>query len=84
MQGYTVSGFYFLLIYIMKQVSLLALVLVTVGAINWGLVGLFGIDLVQKLFGMTIFAKIIYILVGVAGVYHVAMHCGCIGGNCKK
>lgn len=69
----------------MKQVSLLALILVTVGAINWGLVGLFGIDLVAQLFGASIIAKIVYILVGVAGVYHVAMHCGCCNrGVCKK
>lgn len=43
--------------------------LVAVGALNWGLVGLFQVDLVAKLLGpMTTAAKAVYILIGVAGV----------------
>jgi len=43
--------------------------LVAIGALNWGLVGLFQIDLVAKLLGpMTTAAKAVYILIGVAGV----------------
>ena len=42
---------------------------VAVGALNWGLVGLFQVDLVAKLLGpMTTAAKAVYILIGVAGV----------------
>ena len=47
--------------------------LVIVGAINWGLVGLFGLDLVAKIFGAgTMTAKIVYILVGLAGLIMLA------------
>lgn len=51
----------------------LALVLVVVGALNWGLVGIFGFDLVNWLFvesiNLAILARIVYILVGLAGIY---------------
>lgn len=54
----------------MKVFDLVVLVLVIVGAINWGLVGAFNVDLVAVLFGtMPVVAKIVYILVGVAGLY---------------
>ncbi|MEM4265997.1 MAG: DUF378 domain-containing protein [Candidatus Woesearchaeota archaeon] len=49
----------------------MALVLVIVGAINWGLVGLFGFDLVAKIFGAGVVAKIVYDLVGLAGLYMI-------------
>ena len=57
----------------MKKLTILdwvALVLVIVGAINWGLVGLFDFDLVAAIFGkMSIIARIVYDLVGLAGLY---------------
>jgi uncharacterized membrane protein YuzA (DUF378 family) len=54
----------------LRTVDIIALVLVLVGAINWGLVGLFGFDLVAAIFGeMTALSRIIYTLVGAAGVY---------------
>jgi uncharacterized membrane protein YuzA (DUF378 family) len=56
----------------MRKLSIvewIALVLVIVGALNWGLIGLFGFNLVAALFGeMTAFSKLVYILVGVAAV----------------
>ncbi len=46
-----------------------ATVLVIIGAINWGLVGLFGLDLVASIFGEgSVLARIIYVLVGLAGL----------------
>ena len=45
------------------------LLLVVVGALNWGLVGLIELNLVTTLFGATILTKIIYILVGGSGLY---------------
>ncbi len=52
----------------------LALILVIVGAINWGLVGFFGFDLVAQIFGeMTMASRIVYDLVGLAGVYMIFM-----------
>lgn len=52
-------------------VEWIALVLVIVGAINWGLVGLFEFDLVAKIFGTGVVAKIVYDLVGLAGLYMI-------------
>lgn len=53
----------------MRMLKMLSVILVIVGALNWGLVGLFDLDLVQRLFGeMQMLVKIIYILVGVGGL----------------
>lgn len=50
-----------------------ALVLVIVGAVNWGLVGVFGLDLVDSLFGsVELVAKAVYVLVGLSGAYLAA------------
>jgi hypothetical protein len=47
-----------------------ALVLIVVGGLNWGLVGLFKFDLVAAIFGGgSVLARIVYVLVGVAAVY---------------
>lgn len=54
----------------LNMVDWLALVLVLVGALNWGLVGILGFDLVATLFGeMSLLTRIIYALVGVAALY---------------
>jgi uncharacterized protein len=48
----------------------IALVLVIVGGLNWGLVGAFNFDLVARLFGeMTAVTRVVYILVGLAALY---------------
>ena len=54
----------------MKTVHIAALVLAIIGAINWGLVGLFQFDLVAALFGGAAepLSRIVYVLVGIAGV----------------
>lgn len=54
----------------MKGVHYAALVLVIVGAINWGLVGLFEFDLVAALFGgeTAVLSRIVYSLVGLSGL----------------
>jgi uncharacterized membrane protein YuzA (DUF378 family) len=57
-----------------KPLNTLALVLVIVGALNWGLVALFEFDLVAEIFGETFgttnaVTRIVYGLVGVAGLY---------------
>lgn len=58
----------------------LALVLVIIGALNWLLVGITGFDLVTTIFGgnlfngtMTIFSRIIFALVGIAGLYSITL-----------
>lgn len=49
----------------------LALILVIVGALNWGIIGLFAVDAIGYIFGGTYsaFSRIIYGLVGLAGIY---------------
>lgn len=51
----------------MSTLDTVAMILVVVGAINWGLVGLLNLNVVEMVLGMSL-AKIVYILVGVAGV----------------
>ena len=53
--------------------SKLALILVIIGAINWGLIGLFQFDLVATLFGGadSLMSRIVYTLVGLAGIYAI-------------
>ncbi|WP_437928458.1 DUF378 domain-containing protein [Sorangium sp. So ce291] len=47
-----------------------AIALVVIGAINWGLVGLFEFDVVAALFGRySAISRIVYVLVGLAGLY---------------
>lgn len=54
----------------MKTLDYIALILVIIGAINWGLIGFFSFDLVRLIFGdMTMVSRIIYSLVGIAGLY---------------
>ena len=52
-----------------------ALCLAIIGAINWGLIGLFGFDLVGALFGgqMSILSRIIFTLVGLAGLWCITI-----------
>lgn len=57
----------------MKTLQIISLTLIIVGAINWGLIGLFNFDLVATIFGGadTLGAKIIYILVGICGLISI-------------
>jgi uncharacterized membrane protein YuzA (DUF378 family) len=61
----------------MKSLSSLdwtALLLLILGGANWGLIGLFKLDLVAMLFGdMSIFSRIIYALVGASAIYVIAI-----------
>ena len=59
----------------MKILNLIALTLTIIGAINWGLIGLFNFNLVSFLFGdMTLLSRIIYSLVGLAGLYLITFY----------
>ena len=58
----------------MKTLDIIALVLVIIGAINWGLIGMFGFDLVATLFGeMSLVSRIIYSLVGLSGLWSLRL-----------
>ncbi len=54
--------------------NVIALILVIVGAINWGSIGLFGLDLVALLFGgqLSLMSRIIFTVVGLAGLWCIS------------
>lgn len=55
-----------------NPVDLIALLLVIVGGLNWGLVGLFDFNLVDALFGVgSTLSRIVYIIVGLAALYMI-------------
>ena len=61
----------------MKLVHIVTHFFLWVGGLNWGLVGLFGFDLVEYLFGgMPVVQNWVYILVGLSTVYILVMHLG--------
>jgi uncharacterized membrane protein YuzA (DUF378 family) len=59
-----------------KPFDWICLTLVIIGAINWGLIGFFQYDLLATLFGgmSASISRVIYILVGVAGLYCLTMY----------
>ena len=58
----------------MKTIKIIAIILVIIGGLNWGLVGLFNFDLVAAIFGaMSVISKIVYVLVGLSAVYLVVI-----------
>lgn len=58
----------------MKVIDKIALVLIIIGAINWGLIGIFNFNLVEVIFGnMTMMTRIIYGLVGLSGLWGIKL-----------
>lgn len=59
----------------MNTLQKTALVLTIIGALNWGLVGLFQFDLVATIFGGAdeMIARIIYTLIAIAGIINIGL-----------
>ena len=58
----------------MKAIDTIALILAIIGAINWGLIGLFKFNLVDTIFGtMSALSRIIYTLVGISGLWSIKL-----------
>ena len=59
----------------MNVINKIALILVIIGALNWGLIGLFSFDLVAWISGgaATVLARIIYTIVAIAGIWSISM-----------
>ena len=56
--------------------DIVALILIIIGAINWGLIGFFRFDLIASLFGqLSAISRIIYAIVGIAGIYSLILFC---------
>jgi uncharacterized membrane protein YuzA (DUF378 family) len=59
----------------MKQLHMVAFLLLVVGGLNWLLVGLLDMDLVAKLLGgMPMLVKTVYVLVGLSAVFELLTH----------
>ena len=55
-----------------SAIDWIALILVIVGGLNWGLVGFFDLDLVATIFGaMSTVARIVYVVIGVAALWTI-------------
>ena len=58
----------------METIQKIALVITIIGALNWGLIALFDLDLVATLFGeMTMLSRIVYGLVGICGLVKICI-----------
>ncbi len=58
-----------------KGLDYTILTIAIIGAINWGLVGFFKIDLVNMIFGnITIISRVIYAVIGLCGLYLVSLY----------
>lgn len=57
----------------MPALNFITLLLIIIGGINWGLVGLFNVDLVATIFGgqQAVAARIIYVLVGLSALWQI-------------
>ncbi len=53
-------------------IDIIAIILLLAGGLNWGLVGLFKLDLVTAIFG-GVLSRIIFVLVGVAAAYRIVI-----------
>ena len=58
-----------------KIIRCIALTIVIIGAVNWGMIGFFEFNLVSFLFGgMSIVSRVIYALVGISGLYLITFY----------
>lgn len=58
----------------MHTLQRVCLVFTIIGALNWGLIGLFDFNLVSTLFGVdNVITKIVYVLVGIAGIINIGL-----------
>ena len=68
----------------MKYLNYVAMILLIIGGLNWGLMGLFQFNLVTAIFGsLPILVTIIYVLVGLSALYGIYMlWMKCAGKSC--
>lgn len=58
----------------METLQKILLVITIIGAVNWGLIGIFDFNLVDTLFGVgSLFSRIIYSLVGISGLINIGI-----------
>lgn len=60
--------------FVMAVIDKIALALVIIGALNWGLIGVFSFDLVAWLFGaMSVVTRVIYTFVALGGIWSISL-----------
>jgi uncharacterized membrane protein YuzA (DUF378 family) len=58
----------------LNAIDWIAIILLAVGGLNWGLVGIFNFDLVAAIFGdMSALSRIVYAVVGICAIYVLAI-----------
>ena len=57
----------------METLQKTCLVITIIGAINWGLIGLFNFNLVEAIFGASMLARVIYTTVGITGLINIGI-----------
>lgn len=58
----------------LNAIDWIAIILLAVGGLNWGLVGIFNFDLVATIFGdMSALSRIVYAVVGICAIYVLAI-----------
>jgi uncharacterized protein len=68
----------------MKLLGKICGILLLIGGLNWGLVGLFNLDVISAVFGsQSALTRIIFILVGLSAIYKIYECCGKCGGSCS-
>ena len=55
----------------MSTIDWISVILLIIGGLNWGLVGLFNWNLVAAIFGASVVANIVYVLVGLSALYAI-------------
>lgn len=74
----------------MKAISVISLILILIGALNWGLWGFFQFDIVAYLFGgdSSWLSRLVYAIIGLAGVWGLSFLAKtkalCCGSSCGK
>jgi uncharacterized protein len=67
----------------MKFIGWIASILLIIGGLNWGLVGIANLNLIDNLLGGTGIARLIYVLVGLAAIWEIYGRCCCCGSSCS-
>lgn len=58
----------------LNAIDWIAIILLAIGGLNWGLVGIFNFDLVATIFGdMSVLSRIVYAVVGICAIYVLAI-----------
>lgn len=65
----------------MKALGVISLILLIIGGLNWGLVGVFEFNLVEKVFTQGWLVRLVYVLVGLAALYKIFFWRSCCSSS---